>query len=130
MKEREDYLAKVAKKEGAEIIGALMYTESPVHDGNVWKRKIRRLVEMGVDVIQTEDTVGVLTPEKTREIVKISKKESRGIPFELHTHCTTGLAPVCYVEAMKEGIRIFQTAVSPLANGWSIPSTEQTIKND
>jgi oxaloacetate decarboxylase (Na+ extruding) subunit alpha len=129
MKEREDYLARISKAEGAEIIGALMYTESPVHTDEVWARKIRRLVEMGVDVIQTEDTVGVLTPEATRRLIRIAQKESKGIPFELHTHCTTGLAPVCYVEAMKEGVRIFQTAVSPLANGWSIPSTEQTIYN-
>jgi oxaloacetate decarboxylase alpha subunit len=129
LREREDYLVRVAKAEGAEIIGALMYTESPVHTEEGWARKIRRLVEMGVDVIQTEDTVGVLTPEATRKLIKIMQKECKGIPFELHTHCSTGLAPLCYVEAMKEGVKIFQTAVSPLANGWSIPSTEQTIKN-
>ena len=129
MSERENYLVRVAKAEGAEIIGALMYTESPVHTDDVWAKKIRRLVDMGVDIIQTEDTVGVLTPEATRKLIQIKEKEGKSIPFELHSHCSTGMAPVCYVEAMKGGVRIFQTAVLPLANGWSIPSTEQTLKN-
>jgi oxaloacetate decarboxylase alpha subunit len=129
MREREDYLVQVAKAEGAEVVGSLMYTESPVHTDELWAKKFRRLVEMGVDVIQTEDTAGVITPEATRSLIQIAQKESKGIPVEFHTHCTTGLAPVCYVEAMKQGIRVLHTAVSPLANGWSLPSIEQTIKN-
>ena len=129
MFQRENYLCKVAKKEGAEIVGALMYTQSPFHTEDVWALKIRRLVEMGVDVIQLEDTVGVLTLEDTRKLVKLAQIEANGLPFEFHTHCCTGMAPMCYVEALKNDVQIFHTSVSPLANGWSLPSTEQTIKN-
>ena len=130
MREREKYLSRVAKAEGAEVAGALMYTESPVHTDELWAKKIRTMVETcSIDVIELEDTVGVLTPERTQPLIKAIQKESKGIPIEFHTHCTAGVAPMCYVEAIKAGLRTMHTAVSPLANGPSLPSTENTIRN-
>jgi oxaloacetate decarboxylase alpha subunit len=41
---------------------------------------------------------------------------------ELHSHCTTGLAPLVYLEALKLGIGRLHTAVPPLANGPGQPS--------
>jgi pyruvate/oxaloacetate carboxyltransferase len=56
-------------------------------------------------------------------------KKIDGIPLEIHGHCTTGLAPLCYLEAIKHGVRTVHTAVSPLANGPSQPSTENILRN-
>ena len=52
-----------------------------------------------------------------------------GIPIELHTHCTTGLGPLCCLEAVKLGIKIVNTALPPLADGSSNPSLFNVAKN-
>jgi len=52
-----------------------------------------------------------------------------GIPLEFHSHCNSGLAPQCYLEAVQEGVTTVHTAVAPLANGTSLPSTETMLKN-
>jgi oxaloacetate decarboxylase alpha subunit len=130
MVDREKYLVRVARAEGAEVVGGLMYALSPVHTDELWAKKTRIMVEIGgISTIQLEDAGGVLTPERTRSFVQAVEKESQGIPIEFHSHCNVGMAPVCYVEAMKAGIRAFHTAVSPLANGSSLPSIENTIRN-
>jgi oxaloacetate decarboxylase alpha subunit len=130
MKDRLAYLLKVAKGEGAEIIVALMYTLSPVHTDELFAQKVRFIVEMGnVDAIHLEDAGGVLTPDRTRTLLSAMLQESKGIPIELHSHCNAGLAPMCYVEAIKAGVETFHTAVLPMANGHSMPSIENTLKN-
>lgn len=130
MVDREKYLVRVAKAGGAEIVEGLMYTLSPVHTDELWAKKTKIIVEKrGVDVIQIEDAGGVLIPERTRSLIQTVHKESRGIPIEFHSHCNVGMAPACYVEAMKTGIKTLHTAVSPLANGSSLPSIENTIRN-
>jgi oxaloacetate decarboxylase alpha subunit len=70
-----------------------------------------------------------LTPERTRTLVPAIMREIDGIPLELHGHCTTGLAPLYYLEAMKLGIQTVHTAVSPLANGASQPAAENILPN-
>lgn len=128
--DREKYLAQVAKTEGVEVVGGIMYTLSPVHTDELWAQKTRKMVGAGsIDRIMIEDAGGVLTPERTRTLLPTIQKESQGIPIEFHSHCNLGMAPVCYVEAMKAGIRTLHTAVSPLANGSSMPSTENTLRN-
>jgi oxaloacetate decarboxylase alpha subunit len=130
MMDRLAYLTRVAKEEGVEVVMALMFTLSPVHTDELFARKVRMLMEMGgVDAIHIEDTGGVLTPERTRTLLPAIQKETKDIPIEFHEHCTMGIAPMSYVEALKAGIRILHTAVSPLANGSSVPSAENTIRN-
>ena len=130
MMNRLAYLTGVAKEEGAEVVVALMFTLSPVHTDELYAKKARMLMEMGgVDGIQVEDTAGVLTPERTRTLLHAIQRETKDIPVEFHEHCTMGLAPMSYVEAIKQGTKILHTAVSPLANGSSLPSAENTIRN-
>jgi oxaloacetate decarboxylase (Na+ extruding) subunit alpha len=130
MMERLAYLTKVATEEGAEVVIGLMFTLSPVHTDELFAKKVRMVLEMGgVDAIHVEDTGGILTPERTRTLLAAIKREAKEIPIEFHEHCTLGIAPMSYVEAIKAGIRILHTAVSPLANGDSLPSAENTIRN-
>ena len=129
--ERFIYFARIAKAEGAEVVPALMYTYSPVHTSEVWARKTRLIAEAKdcVDRIMIEDAGGVLTPEHTRELVSTVQKNSDGIPLEFHSHCNSGLAPLCYLEAIKSGVTTVHTAVAPLANGTSLPATETILRN-
>jgi len=52
-----------------------------------------------------------------------------GIPVEFHTHCHTGLGPLCCLEAIKLGIRYVNTAIPPLSDSNSNPSVFNVIKN-
>lgn len=125
------YFARIAKNEGAEVVPSLMYTTSPVHDNAHWARKTRMLAEIKdvVDRIMVEDASGVITPEGTRELISTVRKNCDGLPIEFHSHCNSGLAPICYLEAIKEGATTVHTAVAPLANGTSLPSTETILRN-
>ena len=125
------YFARIAKAEGAEVVPALMYTSSPVHTNEHWARKTRRILEAKdyVDRIMIEDASGVITPEATRELVATVQKNCEGLPIEFHSHCNSGLAPLCYLEAIQSGVTTVHTAVSPLANGTSLPATETILRN-
>jgi pyruvate/oxaloacetate carboxyltransferase/biotin carboxyl carrier protein len=108
-----------------------MYTSSPVHTSEHWARKARLLAEAKewVDRIMIEDASGIITPEETKKLVSTVLKHCDGLPLEFHSHCNSGLAPLCYLEAVKAGVTTVHTAVAPLANGTSLPSTESVIKN-
>lgn len=129
--ERFRYFAELAKAEGAEIVPSLMYTSSPVHTSEHWAQKIRMIAEVKdcVDRIMIEDASGVITPEDTRKLVGVVLKNCDGLPIEFHSHCNVGLAPQCYIEAIKLGVTTVHTAVMPLANGTSLPATESILKN-
>ena len=125
------YFARLAKKEGAEVVPALMYTSSPAHNKEHWARKTRLIMEAKacVDRIMIEDASGVITPDETRELVTTVQKNCEGLPLEFHSHCNVGLAPLSYLEAIRAGVTTVHTAVAPLANGTSLPSTENILRN-
>ena len=128
--DRLSHLVGIAKSEGAEVVVALLYASSPVHTDKHFEEKARRLSEVrGIDAIHVEDASGVLTPERTRELLPAIHRGTKGIPIEFHSHCSSGLAPLCYLEAMKLGFNTLHTAVSPLANGNSLPSIEHILRN-
>ncbi len=129
--EKFAYFARIAKAEEAEVVTSLMYTSSPVHTNEHWARKTRQIVEVKdcVDRIMIEDASGVITPEGTRELVSTIQKNCEGIPLEFHSHCNSGLAPLCYLEAIQSGVTTVHTAVAPLANGTSLPATETILRN-
>jgi oxaloacetate decarboxylase alpha subunit len=128
--DRLAYLAGVARAEGAEVVPGLLYANSPVHTDELFARKVRKLVEMGgIAAIHVEDASGVLTVERIRTLLPAIQRESKGIPLEMHAHCTIGLAPISYMEAIKLGVTTLHTAVAPLANSTSLPPIETTIDN-
>lgn len=129
--ERFRYFAQIAKAEGAEVVTALMYTSSPAHTNEHWAQKVQLIASTKecVDRIMIEDASGIMTPERTRELISIVQRNCEGIPLEFHCHCNSGLAPLCYMEAIQSGVTTVHTAVSPLANGTSLPATESILRN-
>ena len=125
------YFARIAKAEGAEVVPALMYTSSPAHTNEHWARKTRLIAEAKdyVDRIMIEDASGVITPEGARDLVSTVQKNCEGLPIEFHSHCNSGLAPLCYLEAIQSGVTTVHTAVAPLANGTSLPAAETILRN-
>lgn len=125
------YFLEIVKNEGAKNVAGLMYTFSPFHDLEHWAHKTRMIAEMKdiVDSIRIEDASGILTPERTRELLAAVLENCDGIPIEFHSHCNAGLAPLCYLEAIRAGVTILHTAVAPLANGTSLPAVESILRN-
>jgi pyruvate/oxaloacetate carboxyltransferase len=125
------HFAEIAKAEGAEVVTALMYTDSPAHTNEHWAEKVQKIVSTKdcVDRIMIEDASGILTPERTRELITTVQQNCEGIPIEFHAHCNSGLAPLCYLEAIQSGVTTLHTAVAPLANGTSQPAIETIVKN-
>ena len=101
--ERFRYFAQVAKAEGAEVVTSLMYTSSPLHTDDHWMEKTRLIADAKdcIDRIMISDESGVITPERTRELVSLVQRHCDGIPLEFHCHCNSGLAPLCYLEAVQ-----------------------------
>jgi oxaloacetate decarboxylase alpha subunit len=118
-----------AKEAGLEVALALCFTESEVHTDEYFAQRARDGFSLEPDVIYLKDPGGLLTPERTRTIVPALLEAIDGCAFEMHGHCTTGMGPLCYLEAAKLGVRTFHTAVSPLANGPSQPATETFLAN-
>ena len=118
-----------SKDAGMTTMVALIYSYSPVHTDEYYARKARQMADAGADRIFIKDVDGLLTPQRVRTLVPAVMKEINGIPMELHGHCTTGLAPVYYMDALDLGVNTLHTAVAPLANGPSQPSADVILRN-
>jgi oxaloacetate decarboxylase alpha subunit len=119
------------RKAGGHAALALVYSISPRHTDEYYVRKAVEAARLKPQVIYLKDPAGLLTPERTRSIVPVllAALKDTGVPLELHSHCTTGLAPICYLEAMKLGIRVVHTGIPPLANGAAQPSVFNVARN-
>lgn len=118
-----------ARRVGLTTILNLTYSVSPKHTDEYYARKAREAVALEPDFICLKDPGGLLTPERTASLVRVIRQDTPGIPFDLHVHCTTGLGPLCALEAIKLGVEIVDTAVPPLANGSSNPSVLNVAQN-
>ena len=120
---------QMARNAGLEVAMALIYSYSPRHTDDHYAQATREAAKLKVDVIYLKDSGGLLTPERVKTLIPVILNNSHGIPVELHSHCTTGLAPLVYLEAVKLGIETIHTAIPPLANGSSQPSVLNLVKN-
>ncbi len=122
-------IVKIAKEVGLEVIIALTYSYSPKHTDEYYARVTQDAVKLNIDGLYLKDPGGLLTPERIPTLIPAILRNSKGLPVELHSHCTTGLAPLCYSEAIRHGIRTVHTAIPPLANGSSQPSVLNIARN-
>ncbi len=111
------------KKYGGECQIALSYTTSPVHTVSYYVELAKEVEKLGADSICIKDMAGVLTPNDATELFTALKKEIK-IPLELHSHCTAGICEMTYMAAIKAGVDIVDTSLSPLSNGTAQPSTQ------
>ncbi|MDD1752930.1 MAG: sodium-extruding oxaloacetate decarboxylase subunit alpha [Methanotrichaceae archaeon] len=117
---------KVAKKMGAHVQGGICYTISPVHTIEQFTKLTVQLAELGCNSICIKDMAGLITPENAYNLICSIKKEI-GLPINLHTHCTSGMAQMSYFRACQAGVDILDTAISPLSGGSSQPATESLV---
>ncbi|HET7399905.1 MAG TPA: hypothetical protein VFJ94_15415, partial [Intrasporangium sp.] len=103
---------------------------SPVHTDEWFAERVRQMVSWSsVSGIYVEDAPGILTPERARTLVPALLAAAGDTPVEFHFHNNTGMGAVNYMIAVEAGARVLHTCSEPLANGPSLPSTEQTVEN-
>jgi len=113
------------KKYGAHAQLTIAYTTSEVHTVEYYTNLVKQYNDLGADSICLKDMAGILTPAVTRELIP-AIKEVIDVPLNLHTHATSGVSQMTYLEAVKTGVDIIDTAISPFAEGTSQPATEST----
>ena len=114
---------------GMEVVGNIIYSVSPKHTNEYYERKTRELAALRPYRVCFKDVGGLLTPDRTREMLQLVMANVGDIPVEFHAHCNNSLAPFNYVEALKLGVKTLHTAIPPLANGSSQPSIFNVAAN-
>ena len=117
---------KAVKKAGKHAQGTICYTVSPVHSTDAYLEQAKAMAEMGADSIAIKDMAGLLTPAVTAELVG-KLKQTLNLPVFLHSHATSGMAPMCQWAAMEAGVDHIDTALSAFAGGTSHPPTESLV---
>ncbi|MCZ0859761.1 pyruvate/oxaloacetate carboxyltransferase [Methanocorpusculum sp. MG] len=112
--------------EGKHLQGTISYTTSPVHSTEGFIAMAEELYSLGCNSICIKDMAGLIMPEATRALITGIKKRI-DIPVCLHTHSTSGIAPMSYQAAIEAGVDILDTAMSPFAGGTSQPATESIV---
>jgi oxaloacetate decarboxylase (Na+ extruding) subunit alpha len=122
--------ASIRAEGGDNIIAALTYSVSPVHTDEHYVACASALTASpAVDAFYLKDPGGLLTTERAAQLIPKLRTAAGHLPFELHSHCTIGLAPLTYLNAARLGARAVHVAATPLGNGTSQPAAERTVAN-
>src|SRR3990172_5025541 len=114
---------------GMETIVNLIYSVSPRHSDDYYAAKTREAAAIRPYRICFKDVGGLLVPDRARALIPVILQNAVDVPVEFHAHCNNGLAPLCYLEAVRLGIKTLHTAIPPLANGSSQPAILTVVKN-
>ena len=117
------------KSVGMDTVANLIYSVSPRHTDEYYARKAAEAAAARPWRICFKDVGGLLSPDRARSLIPVVLKAAGDIPVEFHAHCNSGQAPLCYLEAVKLGMRILHTATPPLANGSAQPSIFNIASN-
>ena len=123
--------ARIVKRVGGEqVIGALVFTLSPIHDDAHYAAAARTMAASpDIDALYIKDPGGLLTPERARTLIPAILAEIGDKPLELHAHCTIGLADRTYLEGADLGVSTLQCASGGAADGTSNPPIERVVRN-
>lgn len=123
--------AALARRAGIdEIVAAVCFSLSPIHDDEHFEAVTKACAESGrFDRIYLKDPGGLVTPERTHTLVPKMRVACGDVPFEFHSHCTIGLAPFSYLEAVGHGVECVHTGASAAANGTAQPATMSVVRN-
>lgn len=123
--------ARLVKQAGGEqVVGALVFTLSPIHDDAHYADAARTMAACpDIDALYIKDPGGLLTPERARTLIPEILAGIGDTPLELHAHCTIGLADRTYLEGAGLGVSALQCASGGAADGTSNPPIERTVRN-
>jgi len=88
--------------------------------------KAKEIQDMGADTLCLKDMAGIMAPFDIAKLITELKKIIT-IPIHLHTHYTSGMASMIYIEAIKAGVDIIDTCLAPFALRTSQPAVEPMV---
>ncbi|HTZ99198.1 MAG TPA: hypothetical protein VMB02_02635 [Candidatus Aquilonibacter sp.] len=123
--------ARMIKAAGdAYVVGALVFTLSPIHDDAHYVARARTLAESPyVDAVYIKDPGGLLTPLRARTLIPAVKAAIGDKPLELHSHCTISIGELTYMDAPEWGVSAVQCASGAASDGISNPPSERVVSN-
>jgi oxaloacetate decarboxylase alpha subunit/pyruvate carboxylase subunit B len=113
-------VVKQIKKCGKHFQGCICYTlTEPRLGGEVYNLdyyvdRAKTLEDMGADSICVKDMAGLLSPYDAYPLIKAIKKAVK-IPINLHSHFTSGMAPMTHLKAIEAGVDIIDSVMTPYA---------------
>ncbi len=120
------------KANGKHFQGTICYTLTERRMGGdvfnleYYLGKARELQDMGADTLCIKDMAGIMSPFDIAKLVTELKKTVT-MPLHLHTHYTSGMASMVYLEAIKAGVDIIDTCLAPFALRTSQPAIEPIV---
>jgi oxaloacetate decarboxylase alpha subunit len=129
--ERLRRVAVLARAAGIEeVVIGLTYSISEVHTVEYYARRAAALADCAeMDRLYLKDPGGLLTAVSVRELAPSLLAAAGQRVLELHSHCTTGLAPLVYIEGVEAGFGAVHTASGPLSRGTAQPEVGNTARN-
>ena len=118
---------KACLEGGGHAQGTICYTVSPVHTLDMFVKQGKQLEDMGCHSIVLKDMAALLCPVPCFELVSALKKAVK-IPVHVHTHSTTGVAPMVLLRAADAGADGVDTAISSLSGGPGHVATECLVE--
>jgi pyruvate/oxaloacetate carboxyltransferase len=97
-----------------------------VYNLEYYLAKAREIQAMGADSLCIKDMAGIVSPFDIAKLVTEFKKTIT-IPIHFHTHYTSGMASMAYLEAIKAGVDIVDTCLAPFALRTSQPASEPIV---
>jgi oxaloacetate decarboxylase alpha subunit/pyruvate carboxylase subunit B len=125
-------VVKGIKKAGKHFQGCICYSMTePRMGGEVYNldyyvTKAKELEGMGADSICVKDMAGLMAPYDAFPLFK-ALKEAVKAPLHLHSHFTSGMAPMTHLKAIEAGVDIVDTCMSPYAYRTSHPAVEPMV---
>ncbi len=97
----------------------------PVFTDEYFLDKVRRMVDLGADMITIKDMSGLIPPRRVHDLVTLLKRDlGDDIPLDFHTHCTPGYGLASVVAAIAAGADIVDTNIWNFAGGPAAPAVE------
>ena len=87
---------------------------------------VQTLAAMGIDSLVIKDMAGILTPIAAEHLVSALVREV-GVPIQLHSHATSGMATATYVEGVRAGAGAIDCAISVMSGSSSQPPVETML---
>jgi len=88
--------------------------------------KAKEFEAMGADSLCIKDMAGLVSPDDAYTLIKALKQTIK-IPIQLHSHYTSGMAPMSFIKAIEAGVDIIDTALAPFALRTSHPAIEPIV---
>ncbi len=117
---------KSVKRHGGHAQGTLSYTISPVHTVEEYVRVANEQKAMGIDSLVIKDMAGILTPIMAEKLVSALVRDV-GVPIQIHSHATSGMATATYVEGVRAGAGAIDCAISVMSCSSSQPPVETML---